>query len=518
VYKDIEQVDFASLSRSSTVISLADLDEPVFSAFTPAKLESLKGLFGIGISLIWITSGRRSENPLANIITGFGRTASREIPDLCLQFLDFENSAAVDVRLIAEYAMRNALISHHGGTANLLWSFEPEIVVDMRTRQLIPRLTALASANNRYNSTRRPIKQLVDAANSVCEIYSQGQALAARLVLQPMAKENLDAAIQVQTTFSIAGAIRIGGRRRHLSVGVDKESGKEVLALSESVASIHTLSPKDFVYFDKPPPSVAVLLERVAAGLIARAVVDARRPGELLVVHEPHPSIEAAISRLAAERSEQVAFTADISSPYKRSGWILLSPHLPLRHVQQLLPKGDTLFWDLSAMENSAESLAGIKEYLPHSYRIESLASVVAADASRADGDLESPQQILAWAMREAVTDSFSTEDIPRLELLNMSSIASGRQPSSLLSVVSWMSSEAISVCVNRLESGPILRPAKTYWLVGLSGTLGLSLCDWMLNHGATHLVITSRNPGKIDPAWLNAHRQRGFTVEALEL
>ncbi|KAK7978478.1 hypothetical protein PG988_005968 [Apiospora saccharicola] len=42
----------------------------------------------------------------------------------------------------------------------------------------------------------------------------------------------------------------------------------------------------------------------------------------------------------------------------------------------------------------------------------------------------------------------------------------------------------------------------KTYWLVGLSGALGISLCDWMIGHGARHMVITSRNP-QIAHEWI---------------
>lgn len=518
IYKDIEQLDLDTVSQSVTVISLTDLDEPVFSALTPAKLESLKALFGNGINLTWITSGRRSENPQANIVTGFGRTAAREIPDLRLQFLDFEDPNNVDVRLIAEYALRNTVISNQGGTVDLLWTFEPETVVDIHARQLIPRLTTLPSANNRYNSTRRRIEELVDPSNCVCEIYSQDQALAVHRVLQPKAMENPDAVVQVQSTLSIAGAIRIGGTRRYLSVGVDKDSGKSVVAFSESLASIHSLSQKDFLYFDVPPCGSQAFIERVAAGLVARAVLDSRRPGELLVVHEPHPLVAESISRLAAQLSEQVIFSADRSSPYKCADWILLSPHLPLRDFQQLLPKGDVLFWDFSTTNEGPEDFAIKREYLPQSYRMESITSVVSESTSRTAVGLESAQKILALALTEAAANSSSSDKVPSFEVLSMQTIASGQKPSSLLSVVGWKASESISIHVSRLDSRPILKPEKTYWLVGLSGTLGLSLCDWMLSHGATHLVITSRNPGKIESAWLNAHRQRGFTVEVLKL
>ncbi|PYH77567.1 hypothetical protein BO82DRAFT_405997 [Aspergillus uvarum CBS 121591] len=39
-----------------------------------------------------------------------------------------------------------------------------------------------------------------------------------------------------------------------------------------------------------------------------------------------------------------------------------------------------------------------------------------------------------------------------------------------------------------------ILSPDRSNWLVGLTGDLGQSLCDWMIDHGARTIILTSRN------------------------
>jgi hybrid polyketide synthase/nonribosomal peptide synthetase ACE1 len=52
----------------------------------------------------------------------------------------------------------------------------------------------------------------------------------------------------------------------------------------------------------------------------------------------------------------------------------------------------------------------------------------------------------------------------------------------------------------------------KTYWLVGLTGGLGLSLCQWMARQGARYIAISSRNP-KIDDHWLKRMAAAGCTV-----
>ena len=48
-----------------------------------------------------------------------------------------------------------------------------------------------------------------------------------------------------------------------------------------------------------------------------------------------------------------------------------------------------------------------------------------------------------------------------------------------------------------------------------MSGALGISLCDWMIDRGVRYLVLTSRNP-KVDPAWIETHRQNGAIVKTI--
>ena len=48
-----------------------------------------------------------------------------------------------------------------------------------------------------------------------------------------------------------------------------------------------------------------------------------------------------------------------------------------------------------------------------------------------------------------------------------------------------------------------------------IAGSLGLSLCDWMIEHGAKYAVITSRNP-KVDLAWVEINRRKRAVVKIL--
>jgi hypothetical protein len=83
------------------------------------------------------------------------------------------------------------------------------------------------------------------------------------------------------------------------------------------------------------------------------------------------------------------------------------------------------------------------------------------------------------------------------------------------LTVVDWTAPNPVPARVARFDMKPLFKSDRTYWLCGLSGALGISLCDWMIDRGVRYLVLTSRNP-KIDPTWIEDHESNGVTVDIL--
>ncbi|CAG9947949.1 unnamed protein product [Clonostachys rosea f. rosea IK726] len=64
--------------------------------------------------------------------------------------------------------------------------------------------------------------------------------------------------------------------------------------------------------------------------------------------------------------------------------------------------------------------------------------------------------------------------------------------------IIDWGTEAEVEALVEPADTFPLFSKETTYWLVGLTGTLGCSLCQWMLRNGARYFVLTSRNP-KID-------------------
>src|SRR6202000_2999232 len=77
--------------------------------------------------------------------------------------------------------------------------------------------------------------------------------------------------------------------------------------------------------------------------------------------------------------------------------------------------------------------------------------------------------------------------------------------------LISWMS-DSVPIRITPVDTQPLFSAEKTYWLVGLTGGLGLSLCEWMVGNGARHVVLSSRNP-KVERRWEDYIRQQGAVV-----
>jgi hypothetical protein len=99
---------------------------------------------------------------------------------------------------------------------------------------------------------------------------------------------------------------------------------------------------------------------------------------------------------------------------------------------------------------------------------------------------------------------------------VHLDSLVASNVPTDPLAVLDWKAVSVLPVNVTRLDSTPIFKSTDaTYWIVGMAGALGISLCDWMISSGARNIVITTRNP-KISLDWIAAHKRRDAIVTVL--
>lgn len=171
VYRTLEELDDRVLNAGAAIISLADLDKPAFQDITPDRWYGFRKLFVGEKSVLWLTRGRLEDEPYCNMTVGFSRSAAHEEDDLRLQFLDVPDVNTIDAQTIAEFFVRLTNKQLEGD--DILYTVEPEIVIDTNGRELVPRLGYMPAANDRLNSTRRIIYHEVDVGKSVVELQQQ---------------------------------------------------------------------------------------------------------------------------------------------------------------------------------------------------------------------------------------------------------------------------------------------------------------------------------------------------------
>ena len=121
-------------------------------------------------------------------------------------------------------------------------------------------------------------------------------------------------------------------------------------------------------------------------------------------------------------------------------------------------------------------------------------------------------QQILERANAFAAAQLNGVPDGMPLRMAPVSQIV-GDMKTEPMSIVRWYGETTVPVCVEPISNrNDLFVSDKTYWLVGLAGDLGRSICDYMVGHGARHVVLTSRNP-KIEAKWVENHTLHGVTV-----
>lgn len=81
--------------------------------------------------------------------------------------------------------------------------------------------------------------------------------------------------------------------------------------------------------------------------------------------------------------------------------------------------------------------------------------------------------------------------------------------------VVDWSTADTVSALVRPLEHRGLFAPDKTYLLCSMTGDLGISVCLWMVDHGARNVVLTSRNPN-VSPGVLEYLSRKGATLRPM--
>ncbi|KAI0434876.1 hypothetical protein F5Y09DRAFT_354859 [Xylaria sp. FL1042] len=511
----LAELDFATLSSKSTVLSLLDLETPTFDGLDFVTWEAMKTCLQQANALLWVSSNRRSENPHANMMIGLLRSVKHEISTLDVQTLDFETQERPSAQDIADALLtfKAAVMWQRRDQHNdLFLTIEPELVLEKDGTLVIPRIMPNQEMNDRYNSSRRPVL--------ATGLYHKGRdnlgltgPEGLQLCWQKAAVLQRNSDSTVRVTHSLRSALRIPKVGfMHLALGRDLDSNDQVVSLATQHTLEVTPSAKLTLPVPLPAGQEAVLVSLLAYQLLANLLVTEAPYGATVVVHEAGESL-AAILRGEAQRNGVNIVLTTVSTATPGSGWHHIHPMASDRQIRDLIQKDSVVFCDLSTDQPARSAGARLKACLPSHCRVYDYSSIF-ADASTCE-----PLQAQFLPLQNLLGDCVSRclaglgkygRSIPTIPL-DAFSRTHGGYP---LDIVEWSipAPGILTARVRPADSQIRFSENKTYWLSGLSGSLGLLLCEWMIHRGARYVVISSRAP-KVKEQWLAKMRTLGADV-----
>lgn len=512
----VDDINATDLPAGSTVISLAELDEPLFKNLSPTRWKSMKQLFDRPKQMLWLTRGRMGDEPYSSMTIGFWRSVAYEAPHVRVQFLDIDPRGSLDPSVIAETFLRTAALNlwgKEGQASSLLWSRESELLLQ-NGKLLIPRAMPQQACNGRLNAGRRDIQKDVAPARAAVQIERLKDTYRFREISAFQSQDSTEQLVDVQIKYSLLSAIKaVPVASLYLGFGIIAETREEVLALSQSNASLVNV-PKDWTTpCSVPRGEETSLLLTVAGELLVTVIMTAIPTGGLLLVHEPHPFIASILNVHASKRNIRVVFVTG-NTNHDDPQWTCIHPRASRHAIAKALPANVSTFVDLSYGSTTHGFGNRIATALPDNCKQEKTSTLFSPNSKMfADSSLVQIPELLghaAW-ISQCTLPSFVRSLLP--DAISPHEVLSGHAALTPFSILDWNSPHPVPVTVEAINPRSLFSKAKTYFLIGLTGEIGRSVTQWMAENGAGYIAMTSRNPN-VDPNWLKSVEATGATVK----
>lgn len=476
---------------------------------------------------------------------GLVRSVLLEVPTLAFQFLDFEDASALQASAIAE-----ALVRFKAGLAwtqkkrngqdrepAMLMTVERELVVDERGQVLIPRMYPAKDMNERYNSAlrsifgRRPLRGGGGIGNTLVLKRDQDHG---EYFLEERADQAHPDSLRVTHSLLLAYWIK-GLGQAHVNLVRDKDGSPRLLLSGQIASALRPLPNLPHAPIDgrggclEDSDSVGRFLVLFALHMLAMSLVADIPRGERLIVSEPELAFATILKTAAEDRGVDVTIVTSTMSRQRCEflGWLLVHPQAPARDIRNALPREASVFLACSGgggkQADAADITTRIIANLPPRCRTVYLPELFGTEVrlrsihGEVVDDLHSRLRTAILRAQEG----HASQEVRTVSLEQLSEITANKSSAARVdtaeqsTVIEWDRSTEVPVRIRPIDDHPLFSGSKTYWLAGLSGTLGLSLCEWMIGRGARYLVITSRTPN-VPGSWLDKMSSLGAVVKIL--
>ncbi|ROT36433.1 beta-ketoacyl synthase domain-containing protein [Sodiomyces alkalinus F11] len=555
----------AALPLGTTVLSLVDLHEATFRTMDAAKFQTLKSIFNNAKTILWATRGCRADDPYANIMVGLGRSVMQELAHLNLQFVDVDPAQTEKEKdkekpavLLSNMLLRMLLLDtdeyDDPEWQHVVWSGETETLIQGNGGDTyIPRIVPEEASNQRINLGRRTVQGQVNVSQQAVTLRRESPSGVCWLEQQTKSKSKAssstaadlsqDVAVRVQAC-SLFPVVTKEGRHHFVCVGKAVESGEMVLALTPTNSSIISLASDDIIPLGQSPggtpsasspssqqSSLRAALVRIICESLVKPLANIKGT---VWLHVADASVAEIASEVTSAHGLELLWTSSTSVrvPARGKGGRgdttprVLHPFITERELRSLLPSHVRCLLTLgeepiagfyqrlaSGLDDDAAEVRHLTgQTNQHGHLAVSLSLEEVRDVLRDDADAaKSPVPVPVAADESSATLSATPVDnLP-------TNRATAPHVSDPLELVDWACVDRVAAVVKPLDTGNMFSHDKTYFLVGLTGELGLGLCNWMIDNGARHLALSSRKPD-IDPRFLGHWKSKGAHVRVFAL
>ncbi|KAE8409526.1 hypothetical protein BDV37DRAFT_78743 [Aspergillus pseudonomiae] len=494
VVDSLEHLKEKTLVDVTAVLSLKDIDSPFIKDFNKKSYSNLKLLFERVPSVLWLLQGHRQSNPYHAASLGLLRTIAAEIPQLHLQCLDVEQTENQELHL-AESILRLVIIQTKKirNDKSILWTAEQELVLH-RGLFWLPRIVPVRELNDRLNSIKRLLQRDVDSS-SIQVILSKtiyGSEAARYTAVQGLKRDafvstpSTDRSLHLSESSLVA--VRVSeGVSVFVGLGRDLTTDAEYLALLPQNSSLVTV-PASWTQRLQEGFAPSLSIEAVLRYLVARRVVDLASSSGSTVVHGLDSLLASIVWDRAQTNGKRVVVATDRPNDTSLPAHIptlYLHPHASKLMLRSSLPRDTKTLIDISVGQ---KFLGRLKDILPHDSVV--LTSDVVFSDHASSHSVDQPVGLWQDFFVQAIGDA--NQALSRVRPTELLQAASDRSP---LTIIDWTGDERLPTTIQPLDASKLFSSTKTYLLVGLTGELGQFLCRWMINNGAHHIVVSSRNP-----------------------
>ncbi|KFH44047.1 Nonribosomal peptide synthetase-like protein [Hapsidospora chrysogenum ATCC 11550] len=507
----IEDVLDSDLPYGSAVVNLSCLEKAVFARVDRRRVEAIQRLFREAKHILWATQGGRAEDPHANIIVGIGRSVSREMSHLRLKFVDVgrfrPSKHSPEATVFSEMFLQMVHLAQPG-YEDVLWSNENEVALEDGVT-MIPRVMPDNDQNDSLNSTRRLVNRLVPwSSTDDVRLVVSGKSISPEEMPSPCREENSQR-FHVLSSSLMRFTCSDDDRPFYLSLGHLSGTNRRALAMTETSGSAVTVNGDELLDCDGGDNNTDSLLTAILVTALSANTLSGIRG--TVWVHNASESAAVLLRDVAAhhEGVRLMLTTSDRASRMVTAGEATyIHPYTTGRDLRALMPIDVAKFIDMGpepdALGGKVASLTGCE--LDSHFNTVGVSSIIPLSYSRAN------LRTIVGNVRRGTEDlapSFVVK-ADRVHELPDTAVASA--------TVSWTDiQDEVAVTATPASSQPLFGDQKTYFLVGLTGEVGFSLCNWMVDHGARYIAIASRRPA-VPAEVLSQLESKGATVRVFQV